>query len=357
MRISIGGDISVHNDFSKYFRLEETKNIFGDVIDVMKSADRTIVNLECAITDKDTEIKKFGPCLKAPFGLGDVLKAAGATDCVLSNNHIFDFGKTGLSDTISDLKKAGLNYTGIGENDIDARKNLIIEKDGIKVCIIAVCEHEYSYALSDRCGARAYDPYDTNDDIQEAKKNADYVVVIYHGGKEYCRYPSPRLMKACRSMTKHGADVVLCQHSHCIGCYEEYKGAHILYGQGNFLFPYPDISEKSRDRWSTGLLVVLDFSEKCKIEFLPTILDGYGINLAKGGEKKRLLSELAARSSTLADGTWKDKWHEFCVEYAEQYGTMINREETDLFAHYLDCEAHSDVWRELYPTWNLTSEK
>ena len=33
-----------------------------------------------------------------------------------------------------------------------------------------------------------------------------------------------------------GADVVLCQHSHCIGCYEQYEGAHILYGQGNFHF-------------------------------------------------------------------------------------------------------------------------
>ena len=27
------------------------------------------------------------------------------------------------------------------------------------------------------------------------------------------------------------------------------------------------------------------------------------------------------------------------------------------FAHYLDCEAHTDVWRELYPTWNQTNEK
>ena len=29
----------------------------------------------------------------------------------------------------------------------------------------------------------------------------------------------------------------------------------------------------------------------------------------------------------------------------------------DLFGHFLDCEAHTDVWRELFPTYNLTNEK
>ena len=37
---------------------------------------------------------------------------------------------------------------------------------------------------------------------------------------------------------------------------------------------------------------------------------------------------------------------------------LHNRENNPgLFAHYLDCEAHMDVWRELFPTWNLTNEK
>ena len=27
------------------------------------------------------------------------------------------------------------------------------------------------------------------------------------------------------------------------------------------------------------------------------------------------------------------------------------------FAHFLDCEAHTDVWRELFPTYNLTNER
>jgi signal recognition particle GTPase len=38
-------------------------------------------------------------------------------------------------------------------------------------------------------------------------------------------------------------------------------------------------------------------------------------------------------------------------------GANVTEREKHHFAHYLDCEAHTDVWRELYPTWNLTNEK
>ena len=102
-----------------------------------------------------------------------------------------------------------------------------------------MCEHEYSYALKDRMGTNPYSPFDTMRDIKKAKENADYVVVIYHGGKEISRYPSPRLLEHCREMVLSGASVVLTQHSHCIGCYEEYEGGHILYGQGNLNYFSP----------------------------------------------------------------------------------------------------------------------
>ena len=36
--------------------------------------------------------------------------------------------------------------------------------DGKKIAVIAVCEHEYSYALEDRMGTREYDTYETNDE-------------------------------------------------------------------------------------------------------------------------------------------------------------------------------------------------
>ena len=355
MRITIGGDVSI-KDCQNLFAQGDAQTLFGDVIDVFKASDRVLINLECAVTDKDTPIKKIGPNLKAPLNTIKVLKEIGVTDCGLSNNHIFDYGKVGVLDTINQLEKYEINYTGFGANANEARKNLIITDEKIKVAIIAVCEHEYSYALDNRMGARPYDPYDTNEDILEAKRNADYVIVTYHGGKEGCRYPSPRLLKACRSMIKHGANVVLCQHSHCIGCYEEYMGGHILYGQGNFHFICKEFEDAKDggEMWNTGLLAQIEIDNDLKIDFIPCVVDGNGIRIANDVEKQKLLTELNERSKTLQNGEWYNNWRNFAIN--QQRYMIVPDEIREEVAHLLDCEAHTDALKEIYQTYNSTNE-
>ncbi len=360
MKIVIGGDISV-KDSVELFANKDTKALFNDVPTAFDGADEVIINLECAVTDSENAIKKCGPNLKAPVGSCEILKEIGVTVCALSNNHIFDFGKEGLVDTVNELDANGIIYTGIGENEQDSRKNLYLNHGGKTVCIVNVCEHEYSYALPDRVGARPYDPYDTMDDIVEGKKNADYVIVIYHGGKEHIQYPSPRLKKLCRSMIKHGADVVLCQHSHCIGCQEEFMGGYILYGQGNFHF-VEDFFNGDTERikkWNEGLLVQLDIKNKVCVKLIPVVVDGLGIRLANEKEKARILSEIAERSEILKQGGDLVKWQEFCqsmphYKFLDKY---FVGEEKEVLAHFIDCEAHLDVWHEIYPTYNKTNEK
>lgn len=165
------------------------------------SADRVLINLECALTESEAAIPKFGPNLKGPL----------------------ESAKT-------------LNHAGVGENEKDSRRPLIIPVGDKKLAVIAVCEHEYTYALENQMGATPFDSFETLTDIHDAKEKYDYVIVIYHGAKEHCRYPSPRVMKVCRAMVHLGADAVLCQHSHIIGCMEKYENGVILYGQGNFHF-------------------------------------------------------------------------------------------------------------------------
>lgn len=365
MKTLLLGDLSPTVVSNPLFEKKAMEALFHDAIGLFEGNDYTFVNLECALTDCDKDIEKFGPALKATKTVAEVLKDLRVDCCGLSNNHIFDFGKQGVLDTMKALDAAGITYTGFGNDYEDSRKDLIIEMNGEKIVIIAVCEHEYSYALEDRCGSRPYDEYDTMFDIRAAKENADRVIVIYHGGKEECRYPSPRLMKLCRAMVKNGADVVLCQHSHCIGCYEEFEGGHILYGQGNFHFCKADFTAPEKAPfWSSALAVHYD-TKANKIAFTPLVNCGAGIELAKGEEKERILRELEARNASLKDGTWKDGWHAFCETKRELYDMVIcnygkeNRtyEESRQFGHFLDCEAHTDVWRELHKTANHTNEK
>ena len=362
MKTLFVGDICPTDGTAPYFENGDTKTLFSDTIDIFRDRDFVFANLECAITESENEITKFGPNLKAPLNTAKVLAAIGVTVAGISNNHVFDFGREGAIDTIKYLADAGVDYTGFGENYEDSRKNYTFEKDGEKICVIAVCEHEYSYALEDRMGSRPFDEFETIDDIREAKKTHDRVIVAYHGGKEYCQYPSPRLRRACRAMVRNGADLVLCQHSHCIGAYENYEGGHILYGQGNFNF----VEHIDKEVMKTGVAVCYD-TKANSVEFIPVKEneDGTGIELVAGAEKENLLSAFAERNEKLKTDEWKTGWNEFCQTKKSDFWYYLSHvcrenstdKQNAQFGHLLDCEAHADVLRELFPTYNLTNEK
>lgn len=360
MKALLLGDVCPMEKTNPLFEKGDIETLFTDTLELFRGNDINFVNLECALTEHDVPIKKFGPNLSATPKTAEVLKEIGVNYCGLSNNHIFDFGIRGALDSMEALERAGIVYTGFGKNYEDSRKNLIVEKDGEKVCLIAVCEHEYSYALDDRMGSRPFDEFDTLEDIRKAKAQCDRVIVLYHGGKELCTYPSPRLLRCCRAMVRSGADVVLCQHTHCIGCYENYEDGHILYGQGNFHFHMENMPEI----WDSLLAVQYD-TKTNEIAFTPIVNEGSGITLAKGAKKEEIMSAFAARNETLKDGSWKKGWHAFCERAKENYFFAIkgacNEDSTEwhnaLFGHYLDCEAHTDVWRELFPTYNHTNER
>ena len=349
MKITFCGDVSPVMT-SDLFAQNAKEELFNDVLPVFAKSDRIIVNLECALTDSDGAIKKIGPNLKCTPKVAQVLKEIGVTDCGLSNNHVFDYGVQGALDTLKAVREAGLNHTGFGENYQDSRKNLIVEQDGKKIAVIAVCEHEYCYALENRMGARPFLPYDTIMDIRKAKEENDFVVVMYHGGKEQSVYPSPRLRRQSQALVEHGADVVLCQHSHCVGCYEEFQGGHILYGQGNFHF----VSRSKHPHWQNGLMVHAYFDDKVTLEFDPVVVKGNGIAMADEQQKKEILDGLWERSDNLHNGKWLEGWREFCSSmdwYHEAikkaYADGATEDDNELFAHYLFCEAHHDVWEEL----------
>lgn len=362
MKTLFVGDICPTKYTESAFAAADMKTLFNDTLSIFENRDFVFANLECAITESENRIKKFGPNLKAPRNTAKVLKNIGVTVTGLSNNHVFDFGKEGALDTIRALSCEALDYTGFGDNYADSKKNYVFEKNDERICIIAVCEHEYSYALEDRMGSRPFDEFETLEDIRAAKTEYDRVIVIYHGGKEQCHYPSPRLVRACRAMARAGADLILGQHSHCIGTYELYEGAHILYGQGNFNF----VNTCKHDNWNTGLAVAYD-TKSGEIEFIPVKQNDEmtGICLVKDDERTALLKKFKALADSMQNGVWKDGWHEFCLSVAEGYLNNISRacredsteRENAIFAHNLDCEAHHDVITELFPTYNATNEK
>ena len=366
MKIFIGGDICGARITNPVFKKQDVATLFRDVPTMLRGNDINFINLECTLGEEGlTPIKKYGPNLLACPETAQVLKAIGINLVGISNNHFFDYGIAGVKQSFAALNAAGLDTTGFGENYEDSRKNYVVEKNGQRVCIIAVCEHEFTYALPDRMGSRPYDPYDTIEDIRKAKAENDKVIVIYHGGKEDCPYPSSRLRHAFHAMAKNGADVVVAQHSHCIGCYEKFGDSHLLYGQGNFSFVCAGDAQDC-DLWNTAMQLLYD-TETGEVTFIPTVQsrDLLGTELAKGEKKEQIMANFAKISASLQDGTWLDGWNHYCETVREEYSGYIanccvpgeTQWDHDILGHLFNCEAHSDVYLSLFPSYNLTNEK
>ena len=357
MNLLICGDTVPTAASAPLFACGDVKSLFGSVLGVFAANDHVIVNLECALTDSEGRIRKCGPNLKGPVESAKTLKAAGVTHASLANNHVLDFGVRGLKDTERLLDEAGIIHFGSGDDDASAMQPCFIEQDGKKLAVLTFNEHEYTYALPGQAGAAPFDPFAAMVLVAEAKKQADHVIVIYHGGKEYCEYPSPRLRSACHAMAKLGADAVFCQHSHIIGCMEKVGDSTIVYGQGNFHF----VKYLDKPFWNMGLMAQVTIDDCVKVELIPVVGNEHGIDLADVEMTEEILAGFRARSASFADGSWIEGWRAFVEEYKENYINSVknaydpgNERGIEVFAHYLDCEAHLDMYHEIYQTWHKT---
>ncbi|ONI37875.1 poly-gamma-glutamate biosynthesis protein [Candidatus Epulonipiscium fishelsonii] len=295
MNIIIGGDLVPTSSNYKFFEEGTITSLIGkDLSNILNKADIRIFNLEVPLSDKKMPIKKCGPNLIAPLSTIKGLKNLNPTLLTLANNHILDQGVQGLKSTIKVLKENNIPFIGVGKNNIEAHKPCIILKDNFKLGIYACAETEFTLATSNSAGANGFDPFESLDYINDLKSKCDYVIVLYHGGREHYRYPTPYLQKVCKKIVDKGADLVVCQHSHCIGAMEDYKNSKIIYGQGNFIFDHSE-----QECWQTSILIEINFDQKITIDYIPIKKINNKIRLAKNLEGTKILQEFYKRSQEI----------------------------------------------------------
>ena len=122
-------------------------------------------------------------------------------------------------------------------------------------------------------------------------------------------------------MVRAGADTVLCQHSHCIGTYENYQGSTILYGQGNAIFGRAE----GKTRWNLGMLVSIALSEdKQEVCFRVFEAQADGIRLLPEKDEAKRLQQLENDSKHLDDCDYiKRSWDAFCAKQEAEYYPML----------------------------------
>lgn len=286
----IGADLVPTQSNLDLFSSGNVESLVGlELYERLKSAEYRIFNIEAPVTDSGDPIQKCGPHLRIPSACMRGISLLKADVVTLANNHILDQGEKGLLDTCKYLDEAGIRHVGVGANIHDAGEPVLFQFGGRTVGIYACAEHEFSIASANNAGANPFDPLVSPDEVFRLKQKCDYVIVLYHGGKEFYRYPSPMLQKTCRKLIEKGADLVVCQHSHCIGCEEKYQGGTIVYGQGNFIF-----DRTSNEYWNSGLLIQVD--ERFQVDYLPIVKENSTIRAASENERKAIMDTFSERS-------------------------------------------------------------
>ncbi|AWK50528.1 capsule biosynthesis protein CapA [Clostridium beijerinckii] len=309
--ISVAGDFTLGTDTKFAYNgslpaafINSGKNysyFMQNVSGIFTKDDYTLVNLETTFTDSDVKIHKEGEIFynfKGPKEYVNILTNASVDGVTIANNHIYDYGKQGINDTINTLKENNIDICGEGYQ-------ILKEIQGVKFGFLGYTGWEYSNGLKTKIAT----------DINELRnKGAEVIIPYFHWGIEKSYEPYEVQQNLARFAIDNGANAVIGSHPHVIQSMENYKGKLIAYSMGNFCFGG---NSNPSDKRTFILQVKANMEDNKVVDFeykvIPTMISSrndrndYIPTLATGDNKINILNTLNELSPTL-NGNIKDEF-------------------------------------------------
>lgn len=273
---------------------------FRAIANETKKTDLTFGNFECPITDK-IEPPTEGMSFAVPPKVLDGLSMLGLDLVTLANNHSTNFGESAFLETLDNLKNAGIVYVGGGRNYKEAHELKIVEKNGVKIGILNYNSIIGGLKATENSAGVAWlhmPPWADEinqeelavmkEEIKEARKKVDFLIVAIHWGVEYRLEPIKAQVFVAHQAIDSGADLVWGSHPHVVSTFETYKGKLIIYHLGNFIFDQM-WSEETRE----GIIAKIFISDKKikKVELVPYKIFDYAQPRVLPGESGKYIIE------------------------------------------------------------------
>lgn len=225
------GDIQLDRGVTKCWQRTSLSSMLAGVRPHLLSPDITFGNLESLAAHSGIPSnKKY--LFRAHPNVILALKDLGFDVLSLANNHIYDYGREAIFETIDHLNKHGIKPVGYDRRDKHSSQAAIAISNGLRVAFLAYSQFPdkqkniYAPSFYKRIAA----------DIVNTKKQAEFVVVSFHWGIEYEKEPT----KAQRDLAKHvaqsGADLIVGHHPHIFQGIEVINQTVVAYSLGNFIF-------------------------------------------------------------------------------------------------------------------------
>lgn len=210
---------------------------FAHVADRIRSADLAFGNLEGPMSTRGADQGSAYSFRASPDALVG-LSWAGFDSLSLANNHMWDWGRLALVDTVDTLREAHITPVGAGHDTNEANAPAFFDVNGTRVGVLAFTTL-YPTGLeagSGTPGVSVTDGRAMAEAVRAARQDADVLVVSMHWGDEYAPAASAAQQELGHALVDAGADFVIGHHPHVPEPLERYRTGWIAYSLGNFVF-------------------------------------------------------------------------------------------------------------------------
>jgi poly-gamma-glutamate synthesis protein (capsule biosynthesis protein) len=295
--------------------------VWGDAAAELARAkvDVRIVNLETAVTTSDAPWLRKQIHYRMHPANAPCLIAAGVHGCVLANNHVLDWGRDGLVQTLDTLHAAGIRTAGAGRDAAEAWSPAILDvAHGGRVLVLGLGARSSGIpgdwaAGVGRPGVALLDDLSDQtadaiaDRIGAARRPGDVAIASIHWGGNWGFEVSPEQRAFARRLIDAASvDIVHGHSSHHVKGIEVYRDRPILYGCGDHLNDYEGIGGYDEFRGDLGLMYFpqLDASTGRLLRFTltPTRIRHFRVERAPE-EARRWLGEVLNREGRSLGGT------------------------------------------------------
>ncbi len=228
----------------------------GAVRTLLRGADVALVNLEGPAPD-DFRYHRSGFTFSMDPRLLRGLRYAGIDVVSLANNHIRNWGASGIRDTVRNLDELGIRHAGAGRSSAQARRPAWLRAAGFRIAVLAYNGIGGApRATTTSAGAAGLTMVAVRTDIRAARAaGADVVIVMPHWGVEYSDRLNAQQANLAPAILKAGADAVVGGHSHWAGPVRLFGSKPVVYSMGDLVFGLVHDA-----RTQQGILVELTFS-------------------------------------------------------------------------------------------------
>lgn len=274
IHVVAGGDVNITDKVVSAGGLGyDYTDVFMDVAYLFANADLSMVNLEGNLCGSP-----YGSSTRsAPPGLVSALDRAGIDLVQLANSYSINRGVSGLMQTISGVRAAGMEPLGVYQDAAEFRSSkgfTLYNVQGIEIAVVAFTKGMDGMALpagSENCVNLLYNDYEsTYQSINREgitkilssveQENPDITIALLHWGSEYNDTISPTQEDIVDLMLANGVDAIIGTHPHYVQqmIFDEEEGTFVAYSLGDL------ISDAERSGTQYSVLLDLEITKNLR---------------------------------------------------------------------------------------------